>query len=134
MVDVDKCVSSTSSFIEKLWLFILIDFTSITLCNSFINESSALLIIVTSVLIVCLKMFGEKIRIESIIICFLSLVIDIVCNVVSLIIGRIANYFIGTQFKCIIKDKSLHLATCLLVKTISSFHRYDKYHHQHCYK
>ena len=29
---------------------------------------------------------------------FLSLVIDIVCNVVSLIIGRIANYFIGTQF------------------------------------
>lgn len=83
---------------EKLWLFILIDFTSITLCNSFINESSALLIIVTSVLIVCLKMFGEKIRIESIIICFLSLVIDIVCNVVSLIIGRIANYFIGTQF------------------------------------
>ena len=84
--------------IEKLWLFILIDFTSITLCNSFINESSALLIIVTSVLIVCLKMFGEKIRIESIIICFLSLVIDIVCNVVSLIIGRIANYFIGTQF------------------------------------
>lgn len=43
-------------------------------------------------------MFGEKIRIESIIICFLSLVIDIVCNVVSLIIGRIVNYFIGTQF------------------------------------
>ena len=83
MVDVDKCVSSTSSFIEKLWLFILIDFTSITLCNSFINESSALLIIVTSVLIVCLKMFGEKIRIESIIVCFLSLIIDIVCNVVS---------------------------------------------------
>lgn len=98
MVDVDKYVSSTSSFIEKLWLFILIDFTSITLCNSFINESSALLVIVTSVLIVCLKMFGEKIRIESIIICFLSLIIDIVCNVVSLIIGRIANYFIGTQF------------------------------------
>ena len=84
--------------IEKLWLFILIDFTSITLCNSFINESSALLIIVTSVLIVCLKMFGEKIGIESIIVCFLSLIIDIVCNVVSLIIGRIANYFIGTQF------------------------------------
>ena len=26
--------------IEKLWLFILIDFTSITLCNYFINESS----------------------------------------------------------------------------------------------
>lgn len=98
MVDVDKYVSSTSSFIEKLWLFILIDFTSITLCNSFINESSALLVIVTSILIVCLKMFGEKIRIESIIICFLSLIIDIVCNVVSLIIGRIANYFIGTQF------------------------------------
>lgn len=84
--------------IEKLWLFILIDFTSITLCNSFINESSALLIIVTSVLIVCLKMFGEKIRIESIIVCFLSLIIDIVCNVVSLIIGRMMNYFIGTQF------------------------------------
>ena len=84
--------------IEKLWLFILIDFTSITLCNSFINESSALLIIVTSVLIVCLKMFGEKIGIESIIVCFLSLIIDLVCNFVSLIIGRMMNYFIGTQF------------------------------------
>ena len=43
-------------------------------------------------------MFGEKIGIESIIVCFLSLIIDIVCNVVSLIIGRMMNYFIGTQF------------------------------------
>ncbi|WP_270439149.1 hypothetical protein, partial [Faecalibacillus intestinalis] len=103
--------------IEKLWLFILIDFTSITLCNSFINESSALLIIVTSVLIVCLKMFGEKIRIESIIVCFLSLIIDIVCNVVSLIIGRIANYFIGTQFiqmpAIIVLSKILYLIAVL---------------------
>lgn len=104
--------------IEKLWLFILIDFTSITLCNSFINESSALLIIVTSVLIVCLKMFGEKIRIESIIVCFLSLIIDIVCNVVSLIIGRIANYFIGTQFiqmpAIIVLSKILYLIAVLV--------------------
>lgn len=83
---------------EKLWLFILVIFTTLTVGNSFINKSSVLLIIVISALIVCLKIFGEKIRIESIIICFLSLVIDIVCNVVSLIIGRIANYFIGTQF------------------------------------
>ena len=103
--------------IEKLWLFILIDFTSITLCNSFINESSALLIIVTSVLIVCLKMFGEKIRIESIIVCFLSLIIDIVCNVVSLIIGRMMNYFIGTQFiqmpAIIVLSKILYLIAVL---------------------
>lgn len=84
--------------IEKLWLFIFVIFTTLTVGNSFIDESSVLLIIVTSVLIVCLKIFGEKIRIESIIVCFLSLIIDIVCNVVSLIIGRIANYFIGTQF------------------------------------
>ncbi len=84
--------------IEKLWLFILIDFTSITLCNYFINESSILLIVVISVLVACLKIFGEKIRIESIVICFLSLIIDIVCNVISLIIGRIINYFIGMQF------------------------------------
>lgn len=83
---------------EKLWLFILVIFTTLTVGNSFINKSSVLLIIVISALIVCLKIFGEKIRIESIIICFLSLIIDIVCNVVSLIIGRIANYFIGTQF------------------------------------
>lgn len=103
--------------IEKLWLFILIDFTSITLCNSFINESSALLIIVTSVLIVCLKMFGEKIGIESIIVCFLSLIIDIVCNVVSLIIGRMMNYFIGTQFiqmpAIIVLSKILYLIAVL---------------------
>ena len=84
--------------IEKLWLFILIDFTSITLCNYFINESSILLIVVISVLVACLKIFGEKIRIESIVICFLSLIIDIVCNVISLIIGRIINYSIGMQF------------------------------------
>ena len=112
--------------IEKLWLFILIDFTSITLCNSFINESSALLIIVTSVLIVCLKMFGEKIRIESIIVCFLSLIIDIVCNVVSLIIGRIANYFIGTQFiqmpAIIVLSKILYLiAVFAFLKKKSSY-------------
>ena len=48
--------------IEKLWLFILIDFTSITLCNYFINESSILLIVVISVLVACLKIFGEKIE------------------------------------------------------------------------
>lgn len=84
--------------IEKLWLFILIDFASITLCNYFINESSILLIVVISVLVACLKIFGEKIRIESIVICFLSLIIDIVCNVISLIIGRIINYSIGMQF------------------------------------
>ena len=93
--------------IEKLWLFILIDFTSITLCNSFINESSALLIIVTSVLIVCLKMFGEKIRIESIIVCFLSLIIDIVCNVVSLIIG-----YSNACYNCFIKDIVFNSCIC----------------------
>ena len=53
---------------------------------------------VISVLVACLKIFGEKIRIESIVICFLSLIIDIVCNVISLIIGRIINYSIGMQF------------------------------------
>ena len=84
--------------IEKLWLFIFVIFTTLTVGNSFIDESSVLLIIVISALIVCLKIFGEKIRIESIIVCFLSLIIDIVCNVVSLIIGRMMNYFIGTQF------------------------------------
>lgn len=84
--------------IEKLWLFIFVIFTTLTVGNSFIDESSVLLIIVISALIVCLKIFGEKIRIESIIICFLSLIIDLFCNFVSLIIGRMMNYFIGTQF------------------------------------
>lgn len=56
--------------IEKLWLFIFVIFTTLTVGNSFIDESSVLLIIVISALIVCLKIFGEKIRIESIIICF----------------------------------------------------------------
>ena len=62
-------------------------------------------------------MFGEKIGIESIIVCFLSLIIDIVCNVVSLIIGRIANYFIGTQFiqmpAIIVLSKILYLIAVL---------------------
>lgn len=103
--------------IEKLWLFILIDFTSITFCNYFINESSILLIVVISVLVACLKIFGEKIRIESIVICFLSLIIDIVCNVISLIIGRIINYFIGMQFvqmpAMIVFSKILYLIVVL---------------------
>ena len=48
---------------------------------------------------------------------FLSLIIDIVCNVVSLIIGRIANYFIGTQFiqmpAIIVLSKILYLIAVL---------------------
>lgn len=41
--------------IEKLWLFIFVIFTTLTVGNSFIDESSVLLIIVISALIVCLK-------------------------------------------------------------------------------
>lgn len=81
--------------IEKLWLFILTVFTTLTIGSIFINESGFLIVVTSIVIIAFLKVFGQKINIESIIICFLSLIIDVACNVCALIIGNLVNSYIS---------------------------------------
>ena len=81
--------------IEKLWLFILAVFTTLTIGSVFINESGFLIVVMSIVIIAFLKVFGQNINIESIIICFLSLIIDVACNVCALIIGNLVNSYIS---------------------------------------
>ena len=81
--------------IEKLWLFILIVFSTLTIGSLFINESGFLIVVTSIVIIAFLKVFGQKINIESIIICFLSLIIDVACDVCALIIGNLVNSYIN---------------------------------------
>lgn len=81
--------------IEKLWLFILTVFSTLTIGSVFINESGFLIVVTSIVIIVFLKVFGQKINIESIIICFLSLIIDVACDVCALIIGNLVNSYIS---------------------------------------
>lgn len=81
--------------IEKLWLFVLTVFTTLTIGNIFINESGFLIVVTSIVIIAFLKALGQKINIESIIICFLSLIIDVACNVCALIIGNLVNSYIS---------------------------------------
>ena len=52
--------------IEKLWLFILTVFTTLTIGNVFINESGFLIVVMSIVIIAFLKVFGQNINIESI--------------------------------------------------------------------
>ena len=81
--------------IEKLWLFILTVFSTLTIGSVFINESGFLIVVTSIVIIAFLKFFGQKINIESIIICFLSLIIDVACDVCALIIGNLVNSYIS---------------------------------------
>ena len=81
--------------IEKLWLFILTVFSTITIGSLFINESGFLIVVTSIMIIAFLKIFGQKINIESIIICFLSLIIDVACDVCALIIGNLVNSYIS---------------------------------------
>ena len=81
--------------IEKLWLFILTVFSTLTIGSLFINESGFLIVVTSIVIIAFLKIFGQKINIESIIICFLSLIIDVACDVCALIIGNLVNSYIN---------------------------------------
>ena len=81
--------------IEKLWLFILTVFSMLTIGSLFINESGFLIVVTSIMIIAFLKIFGQKINIESIIICFLSLIIDVACDVCALIIGNLVNSYIN---------------------------------------
>ena len=104
--------------IEKLWLFILTVFTTLTIGSIFINESGFLIVVMSIVIIAFLKAFGQKINIESIIICFLSLIIDVACNVCALIIGNLVNSYISIVSLCLpemtVLSKILFLIVALL--------------------
>lgn len=104
--------------IEKLWLFILTVFTMLTIGSIFINESGFLIVVMSIVIIAFLKAFGQKINIESIIICFLSLIIDVACNVCALIIGNLVNSYISivslSLLEMTVLSKILFLIVALL--------------------
>ena len=104
--------------IEKLWLFILTVFTTLTIGSIFINESGFLIVVMSIVIIAFLKVFGQNINIESIIICFLSLIIDVACNVCSLIIGNLVNSYISivslSLLEMTVLSKILFLIVALL--------------------
>lgn len=104
--------------IEKLWLFILTVFTTLTIGSIFINESGFLIAVMSIVIIAFLKAFGQKINIESIIICFLSLIIDVACNVCALIIGNLVNSYISivslSLLEMTVLSKILFLIVALL--------------------
>ena len=104
--------------IEKLWLFILTVFTTLTIGSIFINESGFLIVVMSIVIIAFLKAFGQKINIESIIICFLSLIIDVACNVCALIIGNLVNSYISivslSLLEMTVLSKILFLIVALL--------------------
>lgn len=104
--------------IEKLWLFILTVFTTLTIGSIFINESGFLIVVMSIVIIAFLKVFGQKINIESIIICFLSLIIDVACNVCALIIGNLVNSYISivslSLLEMTVLSKILFLIVALL--------------------
>ena len=104
--------------IEKLRLFILTVFTTLTIGSIFINESGFLIVVMSIVIIAFLKAFGQKINIESIIICFLSLIIDVACNVCALIIGNLVNSYISivslSLLEMTVLSKILFLIVALL--------------------
>ena len=104
--------------IEKLWLFILTVFTTLTIGSIFINESGFLIVVMSIVIIAFLKAFGQKINIERIIICFLSLIIDVACNVCALIIGNLVNSYISivslSLLEMTVLSKILFLIVALL--------------------
>ena len=104
--------------IEKLWLFILTVFSTLTIGSLFINESGFLIVVTSIVIIAFLKIFGQKINIESIIICFLSLIIDVACDVCALIIGNLVNSYINifslSLPKMTVLSKILFLIVALL--------------------
>ena len=104
--------------IEKLWLFILTVFTTLTIGSIFINEIGFLIFVMSIVIIAFIKAFVQKINIESIIICFLSLIIDVACNVCALIIGNLVNSYISivslSLLEMTVLSKILFLIVALL--------------------
>ena len=78
---------------EKLWLFILAVFATITAGNYFISESWLAIVLLAGVLI--LKVFNKKMSIENIIVCLSVLIMDLVCNMITLILGSSLDFIIS---------------------------------------
>lgn len=80
---------------EKLWLFILAVFATITAGNYFISESWLAIFLLAGVLILFLKVFNKKMSIENIIVCLSVLIMDLVCNMITLILGSSLDFIIS---------------------------------------
>ena len=81
--------------VEKLWLFILAVFAKITAGNYFISESWLAIVLLAGVLILFLKVFNKKMSIENIIVCLSVLIMDLVCNMITLILGSSLDFIIS---------------------------------------
>ena len=77
---------------EKLWLFILAVFATITAGNYFISESWLAIVLLAGVLILFSKVFNKKM---SIIVCLSVLIMDVVCNMITLILGSSLDFIIS---------------------------------------
>ena len=81
--------------VEKLWPFILAVFATITAGNYFISESWLAIVLLAGVLILFLKVFNKKMSIENIIVCLSVLIMDLVCNMITLILGSSLDFIIS---------------------------------------
>ena len=81
--------------VEKLWLFILAVFATITAGNYFISESWLAIVLLAGVLILFLKVFNKKMSIDNIIVCLSVLIMDLVCNMITLILGSSLDFIIS---------------------------------------
>ena len=81
--------------VEKLWLFILAVFATITAGNYFISESWLAIVLLAGILILLLKVFNKKMSIENIIVCLSVLIMDLVCNMITLILGSSLDFIIS---------------------------------------
>ena len=81
--------------IEKLWTFVLAVFATITTSNYFINESWLTAVLLVIVLVLFLKVFNKKMSIENIIVCLSALIMDLVCNTITLILGSSLDFMIS---------------------------------------
>ena len=81
--------------VEKLWLFILAVFATITAGDYFISESWLAIVLLAGVLILFLKVFNKKMSIENIIVCLSVLIMDLVCNMITLILGSSLDFIIS---------------------------------------
>ena len=80
---------------EKLWLFILAVFATITAGNYFISESWLAIVLLAGGLILFFKVFNKKMSIENIIVCLSVLIMDLVCNMITLILGSSLDFIIS---------------------------------------
>ena len=82
---------------EKLWLFILAVFATITAGNYFISESWLAIVLLAGGLFFFffLKVFNKKMSIENIIVCLSVLIMDLVCNMITLILGSSLDFIIS---------------------------------------